>query len=284
MVRIGGFGVALPETPIRQDEVWEGFFAEHFGGSPGARRIFGNAGVDTRYGVANPLTEDLSATTTGQRMGRYAADAPPLGHAATARALHAAGLEPADVGLSAVASCTGYTTQQIVAHALFGDAAAAVVALPDSGSSGRPPWGLELVDLVARTDPANADYMTWRVTDHGFRMGLSPRVADALSGHVADVVGKLLARHGLTPPDVAGWAVHPGGPRILEVVESQLGLPEDALDVSRATLRDYGNCSSATVLMVLDGMLRGGDIPPSGYVVALAFGPGLTLYAALLRG
>jgi predicted naringenin-chalcone synthase len=351
MVRIGGFGVARPETPIRQDEVWEGFFADHFGGSPGARRIFGNAGVDTRYGVANPLTEDLSATTTGQRMSRYAADAPPLGHAATARALQAAGLEPADVGLFAVASCTGYTTpglditlaaelgmsadvqrlcighmgcyaalpglgtvtdfavsrgrpavllclelptlhiqpptrevQQIVAHALFGDAAAAVVALPDSGSSGTPPWGLELVDLVARTDPANADYMTWRVTDHGFRMGLSPRVADALSGHVADVVGKLLARHGLTPSDVAGWAVHPGGPRILEVVESQLGLPEDALDVSRATLRDYGNCSSATVLMVLEGMLRRGDIPPSGYVVALAFGPGLTLYAALLRG
>jgi predicted naringenin-chalcone synthase len=77
--------------------------------------------------------------------------------------------------------------------------------------------------------------------------------------------------------DVAGWAVHPGGPRILDVVRERLGLEEAQLGASRRVLADHGNCSSATVLLVLDEL---GDV--DGPVVAMAFGPGLTLYAALL--
>ena len=60
--------------------------------------------------------------------------------------------------------------------------------------------------------------MTWEVTDLGFRMGLSPRVPQVLSLHVRTLVDDLLARHGLTRGDVDGWAVHPGGPKILDVV------------------------------------------------------------------
>jgi predicted naringenin-chalcone synthase len=66
------------------------------------------------------------------------------------------------------------------------------------------------------------------------------------------------------------------------VVEDRLDLPDDAMDASRATLRDYGNCSSATVLLVLDKLLEQG-LERGDHVVAMAFGPGLTLYAALLR-
>jgi predicted naringenin-chalcone synthase len=189
---------------------------------------------------------------------------------------------------------------QLVAHALFSDAAAAVVLRPSDqaathlapapgrvgspGPSRAPRTTPVLVDLVAHTDPATADQMTWQVTDQGFRMGLSPGVPDALAKHVVDTIGTLLTRHGLTLSDVSGWAVHPGGPRILDVVQTELGLPVSALRTSRATLRDHGNCSSATVLMVLDSLLRQDGVPPGGYVVAMAFGPGLTLYAALLRG
>ncbi|MGH3655241.1 MAG: 3-oxoacyl-[acyl-carrier-protein] synthase III C-terminal domain-containing protein, partial [Micromonosporaceae bacterium] len=108
--------------------------------------------------------------------------------------------------------------------------------------------------------------------------------ADVLAKHVPDLVGKLLARHGLAPADVAAWAVHPGGPRILDVVESELSLPPGALKTSRDTLRDHGNCSSATILLVVREMIRRDLVPPGGYLVAMAFGPGLTLYAALLRG
>jgi hypothetical protein len=82
--------------------------------------------------------------------------------------------------------------QQVVAHALFADAAAAVAVAP-----GRP--GLEVIDIVSRTDTARASEMTWDVTDHGFRMGLSPRVP--------------AGSHGLCIDQFAAWAVHAGGLR-----------------------------------------------------------------------
>jgi predicted naringenin-chalcone synthase len=97
----------------------------------------------------------------------------------------------------------------------------------------------------------------------------------------ADLVTDLLDRHGLTVGDIDGWAVHPGGPKILDVVRDRLGLPESAIAESRATLATHGNCSSATVLMIIDALHRRPGGPPRR-VVALAFGPGLTLYATLM--
>jgi predicted naringenin-chalcone synthase len=298
--------------------MWSEFFAEHFAGSRVARRIFASAGVQQRHAVADPRKEDLSGWSTGARIERYAAEAMPLGEAAVAGALDDAGLAPRDVGLLTVVSCTGYATpgidirlaqslgmadsvqrlfvghmavllcleltslhiqpptrdiQQVVAHALFSDAAVAVVVEP-----GVP--GLTVVDVAARTDVATADHMTWEITDLGFRMGLSPRVPDVLAVHVGPMVADLLARNGVRADEVDGWAVHPGGPRILDVVADRLALPDGALDASREVLAEHGNCSSATVLLVLARLAR----PARGrYVVALAFGPGLTLYAALLR-
>ncbi|MGH7869257.1 MAG: 3-oxoacyl-[acyl-carrier-protein] synthase III C-terminal domain-containing protein, partial [Candidatus Dormibacteraceae bacterium] len=82
---------------------------------------------------------------------------------------------------------------------------------------------------------------------------------------------------------ISTWAVHPGGPRILDTVEHELVLPPDALAVSRQVLAEHGNCSSATVLIILDQLRAAGQPPPGGYAVMLAFGPGLTLCATLLH-
>jgi alkylresorcinol/alkylpyrone synthase len=166
--------------------------------------------------------------------------------------------------------------QQMVAHALFSDAAAAVVLEPAAG-------GLEVVDVVARTDVGTSDHMTWDVTDLGFKMGLDPRVPDVLARHARPVVEDLLRRHGLAVGDVAGWAVHPGGRKIVEVVGEVLDLDEAHLAPSYDVLRDVGNCSSATVLLVLERLQQTRALSPGDPVVAMAFGPGLTLYAALLR-
>jgi predicted naringenin-chalcone synthase len=163
-------------------------------------------------------------------------------------------------------------TDQIVAHSLFSDAAAAVVVLP-----GGP--GYEVLDVSSVTDAATADHMTWDVTDLGFRMGLSQRVPEVLDAHVAPLVDGLLDRHGLTRDDVDGWAVHPGGPRILDVVRDRLGLTDPAMAASRQVLAEHGNCSSPTVLMILNAVRRA----TPRHVLAMAFGPGLTLYATLLR-
>jgi predicted naringenin-chalcone synthase len=238
----------------------------------------------TGYGTPGPdirLARDLDMAADVQRlfvghMGCYAA-LPALGAAADFVVAR---------GRPAVVLCLELTSlhvqpptaevQQVVAHALFSDAAAAVVLEP-----GGP--GLEVVDIAARTDVTTADHMTWDVTDLGFRMGLSPRVPDVLAVHVGGMVADLLARNGVAADEVAGWAVHPGGPRILDVVADRLGLPDGALDISRAVLAEHGNCSSATVLLVLEELRRCQAPEPGRYVVALAFGPGLTLYAALLR-
>ncbi len=167
--------------------------------------------------------------------------------------------------------------EQMVAHALFSDAAAAVAVVPDATA------GLEVVDFIARTDAARSALMTWDVTDLGFRMGLSPQVPDVLAGHVADVVDELLGRNGVARGDVDGWAVHPGGPRIVDVVAQRLDLVPSHVEHSREVLRTNGNCSSATVLLILDRIMSSGAVERGRYVVAMAFGPGLTLYAALLR-
>jgi alkylresorcinol/alkylpyrone synthase len=340
VVVLAGTGIAHPGQ-VSQDELWRGFFANHYSGVQRAlaARLFRNSGVDRRHGAVNPVIEDVSRWTTAQRMQRYLVEAMPLGKSAVADALGAAGLDPADVGLFAVCSCTGYVTpgldillardlgmaretqrlfighmgcyaalpglgvvsdfvrsrgrpavllcleltslhvqpptadaEQIVAHALFSDAAAAAVVLPDGP-------GFEVVDIVSVTDVATADLMTWDVTDLGFRMGLSHQVPDVLDGYVADLVDGLLSRHGLGRSAVGAWAVHPGGPRILDVVRDRLELPAEALALSRGVLAEHGNCSSPTVLMIIDAMR---DVEPH-HVVAMAFGPGLTLYATLLR-
>jgi alkylresorcinol/alkylpyrone synthase len=164
--------------------------------------------------------------------------------------------------------------QQMVAHSLFSDAAAAVVLKP-----GAP--GLEVVRTTARTDVDNAAHMTWDITDLGFKMGLSPKVPAVLALHVRDLVDELL--QGIPQAEVAAWAIHPGGPRILDVCQDKLGLTDLALAASRSTLRDYGNCSSATVLLVLTEVQRTTSLEAGQYVVMLAFGPGLTLYGTLLR-
>ena len=89
-----------------------------------------------------------------------------------------------------------------------------------------------------------------------------------------------LAANGLTVTDVASWAVHPGGPRILSAVEEALGLPRTATAVSREVLAAHGNMSSPTLLFILDRLIATTAPRPC---VALGFGPGLTVEALLLR-
>ncbi|KLL11425.1 chalcone synthase [Protofrankia coriariae] len=174
--------------------------------------------------------------------------------------------------------------EQIVAHSLFADGAAAVVVAPfERAFSAGGTANLEVLDVTALTDGSVSDYMGLVVTDHGFRMRLSPQVPEVLERHVADLVTTLLAAHGHTLDDVDGWAIHPGGARILRVVADQLQLSEEATAPSYDILREYGNCASPTVLIVLQRLLRTREIRPGKVAVALGFGPGLTLFAALLK-
>ena len=166
----------------------------------------------------------------------------------------------------------------LTSFSLFGDAAATLLLTADEGARGP-----ELVDVYCAADFATADQMSWTITDQGFIMSLSPRVPVSLRRNIAGVVERLLTPHGLKAVDVTHWLVHPGGPSILDAVRGKLELSDEQIALSWKVLREHGNCSSATVLLMLDELLRSGQAKPGEWGVMMAFGPGLTLETCLLR-
>jgi predicted naringenin-chalcone synthase len=124
------------------------------------------------------------------------------------------------------------------------------------------------------------DLMRWSIGDHGFEMSLSPRLPEAIDQHLRPWLDEWLAEHGLSPAAVGSWAIHPGGPKILAACAEAANLAPSHLAMSQEVLRDFGNMSSATVLFVLDRLRRQGAARPC---VALGFGPGLAMEAALFR-
>lgn len=165
----------------------------------------------------------------------------------------------------------------LLPNTLFGDASAAMVI----GQDPRLAHGCLYISRTAsRVIPNSAGAMSWRMTDTGFRMTLDSSVPDLIAEHVGPWMTEELARRGMSIQDVGAWAIHPGGPRILESALQSLGLEETHGDCSRQVLRDNGNLSSPTVLFILRELLGRGAHRP---IVMLAFGPGLVAEMALLE-
>jgi predicted naringenin-chalcone synthase len=120
--------------------------------------------------------------------------------------------------------------------------------------------------------------MTWRIRDHGFQMTLSREVPQLIRTHLTPWLSAWLARHGLSKEQIGSWAVHPGGPAILQGVQAALNLTRDDLRSSWEVLAECGNMSSPTILFVLE-RLRARAVPRP--CVALGFGPGLAVEAQL---
>ncbi len=99
-----------------------------------------------------------------------------------------------------------------------------------------------------------------------------------LSGQVPGELGKALHSNASTQLNDSQatelWAVHPGGRSILDAVDQGLGLAKAALAASRQVLAEFGNMSSATVMFVLQRLMRSARSGARG--CAMSFGPGLT--------
>jgi predicted naringenin-chalcone synthase len=162
--------------------------------------------------------------------------------------------------------------EQVLSFLVFGDGCAASIVSAD-------PVGLALDSFRAVRIPDTGGLITWRIRDLGFDMLLSGKVpgeiGQALHSGAADITG-----HGGTA-GVDIWAVHPGGRSILDAVEQGLSLPENALAASRAMLAKYGNMSSATIMFVLQDILRTAKSGQTG--CAMSFGPGLTAETMLFH-
>ncbi len=155
----------------------------------------------------------------------------------------------------------------VIATALFGDGAAAgLIACTDSGDPALTAWG-------EHTWPESLDVMGWRIEDDGLGVVFSRDIPALVRRQLGEEVDAFLQRHSLTRDNVDAWLFHPGGTKVLEALEECLSLGPDALTHARATLRDYGNMSAATVFFVLSRALAAGD---SGRMLLGALGPGFT--------
>ncbi len=162
----------------------------------------------------------------------------------------------------------GWRTDKLIANALFADGAAAAVLGRGEGQEGQ--WRLR--DTGSCLLPDTLADMTWVIGDHGFEMGLSPAVPDLVRRHLRPWCDGWLRRHGMAVGDIASWAIHPGGPKILSAVADALELPGPALQPARDILGRHGNMSSATILFLLRDLI-GRQAPTP--CVAIGLGPGL---------
>ncbi len=155
-------------------------------------------------------------------------------------------------------------------HALFADGSgAAVVATTSAAEAAAGPLRIAVGKGHSLLLPTGRDEMTWHIGATGFLMRLTSRVPAALS----EALPAFVRSFHDGGDGVEHWAVHPGGPVILDGIARTLGLDPEALTASREVLRDCGNMSSATIFFVLERIARS-DAPGAG--IAFAFGPGLT--------
>jgi alkylresorcinol/alkylpyrone synthase len=170
----------------------------------------------------------------------------------------------------------------LVAGSLFGDGAAAVVAVGERRAEQIGASGPDILDSRSHLYPDSLRTMGWDIGASGFQIVLGPEVATLVERHLGDDVTKFLAKHDLTIDEVGAWVSHPGGPKVIEAITASLGLPDDALELTWRSLSEVGNISSASVLHVLrDTMAKH---PPSGSPgVLMAMGPGFCSEVVLLR-
>jgi alkylresorcinol/alkylpyrone synthase len=169
------------------------------------------------------------------------------------------------------------SVSDVVGGLLFGDASAsAVIAGSDTGR------GLRVVAGRTVLWPETAHDLGMHLTTTGFRLDLSRHVPRLVRRHLRSTVEEFLGAHETRLEDVAFWAIHPGGPKLLESIGQSLGLSEAALRPTWRVWERCGNVSSATVLLTLGDVLDEG-LPAGALGLMLAPGPGLTCEMVLLR-
>jgi alkylresorcinol/alkylpyrone synthase len=167
---------------------------------------------------------------------------------------------------------------QVISSMLFTDGAAAVVL---AGRSNRP--SPRLLGRRMYTMGSTLDDMGYNLEDDGLHIVLSRAVPHLIEQTLAAQVDALLARHGLARPDLKWFAIHPAGPKVLELIEQGLGIDRERLAASWKVLREYGNMSSAAVLFVLAEMLDNPPCRPGDPGIIVAFGPGISGEIVLAR-
>jgi alkylresorcinol/alkylpyrone synthase len=183
----------------------------------------------------------------------------------------------------------------LIGSGLFGDGAAAVVAIGDRRedqerrAQGTPPGrvggrrGPRVMASRSRLYPDTERLMGWEVGEHGFRVVLAAELVEHVEACLADDVTAFLDEHGLSLDEVSSWVCHPGGPKVIETIAQVLALDGGELDLSWDSLRKFGNLSSVSVLHVLQETIERRRPPDGEPGLLMALGPGFSAELVLLR-
>lgn len=167
----------------------------------------------------------------------------------------------------------------LISSGLFGDGAAAVLVAGDKV----PVSGPRIVASHQVFYPNTHDVMGWNISEKGFTIVLSPDVPVVVRENLGRDVDEFLQQQGLTRADIGSWIMHTGGPKVLEATADALSLRNGELDVSWEALRRVGNLSSASVLIVLDEVMKHRRPAPGTRSILAAMGPGFCAEMLLLE-
>ena len=177
---------------------------------------------------------------------------------------------------------TEVTTADLVASGLFGDGAVALVATGGTVAARGTVAAPRVVATRSEVFPDSGDTLGWRLGVDGFRIILTADLSEVVERCLSSSVRGFLAEHGLTVDDVGSWVCHPGGPKVIDAIQQSLKLPDSAVRLSRRSLAEVGNLSSASVLHILEQTM-GSPPPPGSAGLMIGLGPGVSVELVMLR-
>ena len=178
------------------------------------------------------------------------------------------------------------SAENIVTMSLFADGFVKYSAVNSEMMEKEDLKGFKILAVREHLLPKSIDDMTWKMGAHHFHMTLSPDVPVVIKKEIRAFASALSAQIGKRFDDIKNnmaFAIHPGGPKIVDNIRDELGLSEPQVEISRKVLKENGNMSSATIPFILSEILNCDDIKKNTIVLCLAFGPGLTAAGMLLE-
>ena len=167
----------------------------------------------------------------------------------------------------------------LISSGLFADGAAAVIVTGEELDANGP----KVIATRSVFYPDTEEMMGWKVSETGFRITLSPEVPKLIRENLGRDMDAFLAYHGRQRSDIGSWVLHTGGPKVLEATADALDLHDGQLDASWDCLKRVGNLSSASVLVVLEDVMRNRRPQPGTLGVLAAMGPGFCSELVLLE-
>ena len=176
-----------------------------------------------------------------------------------------------------------YDKDNIGANLLFADGASAVLVGDESNATYTK--GLKMKNFYSEISLSGKSDMAWQIGGKGFLMTLSSYIPELIKVGIKSLVQNALERLNLQPDEIKHWAIHPGGRKILEVIQNELQLQAQDLEASYKVLKNYGNMSSPTILFVLKEIWQNKMqfTEQKELVFAASFGPGLTMETMVLE-